>query len=202
MSDYDYEEVERLLAQSPLILSDSSLTGVWEKCKRKLEFHKFYFSSRGGPDHDQAVGHAMHKAWQVWITEKDEQKTLETLIRAYPADLTDTMYRYDDRKFYDATKPKSIESCYATTMEIMGNERLSGYAIANIVCIDGETRPAVEVEFCFDLVNNDGSPFTINGRKVFYIGFIDAIMFDTLTGDYVVKDLKTTSWKLEDATPQ
>lgn len=195
MRDYNaFQQELKTFEAAPFYLSDSS-ESAWEFCKRKFEFRKFYLAPRGKSNYKMAIGHCMHACWQEWIRTKDEEAAVLKLIETYPADLS--IYA-NDENFFNSQDPRSIESCYATLQALINNEKFAGFEIAEIDCLDGVRRPAIEVEFVIDFYNEDGSRYTILGRPVSYIGFMDAILFDMLNKEYQVTDLKTTTWTIKD----
>lgn len=162
---------------NPLVISDSSIGGTWDYCKRLFEFYKLYEAPRSKEDEKghMAVGHAMHRGWQTWMITRDQDAAIWEMMRSHPV-----------RIISQAEDEKSLEACYATLVKAMNHVQLAEYQIAEVKCIDGVVRPAVEVEFELWLEN-----VTIMGRPVVYIGFIDCILFSVLTDLYTVVDVKS-----------
>lgn len=160
--------------QNPLQLSYSS-RGTLHNCARKFEFYRFFKNPRKIPQMEGEVGQAMHEAWQEFLITKDLDAAVWKLMRSYPIRLN-----------YDVSEGRSLEACYATLVKLVNNINLVEYTLATIRHIDGTELPAVEVEFEIWI---DG--VTIDGRPVVYVGYIDAIFFNILTGEYLVVDLKT-----------
>ena len=168
----------------PIGLSYSS-DGVYEHCKRKFEFYKFYQRMQREDSFDGEVGKAMHHGFQTWLrhgcTPEAREIAYYELCLAYPVLM--------DRGGDPADK-KSLEACYGALEDIFNKGGLLlEYEIATVKCLDGIERPAIEVEFeiWIDGMFCDGRPFV-------YRGFIDAILFNRFTGEYRVIDLKTTGW--------
>lgn len=168
---------------NPLGLSHSS-NQLWDSCHRKFEFQKFYPRTERTDDIHGAVGKAMHHAFQKWLikgcTSEARDAGYFKLIKKYPILMES-----------DPAAKKSLEVCFATLEDIFNKGGiLLEYEIATVKHLDGSIRPAIEVEFeiWIDGIYCDGRPFV-------YRGFIDAILFNKFTGEYLVVDLKTTGWK-------
>lgn len=174
-----------------LIISNSSQMKL-QSCFRKFELDKLYHHAEGIKDNSFAgdVGNALHKAWQTFIISGDEEASIYELIRAYPIS-------FDKGDFFNITAPRSLEACYSMLQCLMQQDSLIEYELAKIKCLDGETRDAVEVEFMIEIEGLE-----ILGHKVVYVGFIDAIMFNTLSWVYRVFDLKTTRSTMKDSTAE
>lgn len=167
----------------PIGLSHSSNI-LLDLCMRKFEFRKFYPRTEKDDNIDSLVGKAMHHAFQAWLKGKCTYESREIaylqLILQYPIEIES-----------NPEAKKSLEVCYATLEDIFNKGGLFlEYEIATVKCLDGIERPAIEVEFeiWIDGIYCDGRPFV-------YRGFIDAILFNKFTGEYLVVDLKTTGWR-------
>lgn len=166
-----------------LTLSDSSRQRL--QCPRKYELGKLYGHARnlsvGDEDSYAAdVGNAMHRAWQTWIATHDKDRAVESLIAHYPWHLQRN--GNDDR---------SAEACYSTLDALIHHPLDARYQVAE-VAVGGEQRKAIEVPFRIelkgiDLCNDSGATLPI-----YFVGFIDAIMFDTASEQFSAWDLKTT----------
>lgn len=161
---------------NPLMISDSSM-GLLEYCKRKFEFTKLYELPRDNEDNKghMAVGHAMHKGWQTWMVTKDQDAAVWEMMKAHPLTV-----------ITQADDVKSLEACYTTLKTAMNSISMMEYQIAEIKCIDGVVRPAVEVEFEIWLEG-----VYILGRPVVFIGFIDVILYNLITEVFTVVDVKS-----------
>ena len=157
-----------------LVLSHSSLT---IECKRKLEFRKFYTHGARSDSYSGDAGKAIHEGWQAFLKTGSEDEAAKALILAYPVHY---------KEFWGHNDFRSLEACYGTMMTLIHSQHLMEYRIAEVDCLDGIRRPAYEVEFEIILEG-----VTVLGKPVVYQGFIDAILFNALTGEYTVADLKT-----------
>lgn len=172
-----------------LELSHSSRQ-MFASCARKLEFRKFYASSKRDETLASSVGTALHEGLQTWLDTGDKQAAIWAMMVNYPI------------KFVPPSPQmsRSLEACYATLIAMMSSQALNGYELVR-VNVNGELRPAVEVPFVihvtnFDFRGTDGQQIPIR-----YVGFIDLIMYNIITDEYVIIDIKTTGRKLDDFTP-
>jgi len=175
-----------MMQLSSLRLSHSSLA-TYRSCSRKLEFKKFYPLTRRDENVDTGVGKALHTGYQSYLIHGDRDKAIFDMMLEYPIHLNS-----------NPTHVKSLEACYPTLNAMIDTESFTEYDIAKIKCIDGETRPAIEVPFQIDLPG-----FWLDADKtvkVIYVGFIDAILYDKIRDEYLVVDIKSTRWKLNDMT--
>ena len=151
-------------------------------CKQKFEFMKFYPQLAQREEYwDPMTGKAIHAAYQNYLVYRDEDKAIWELIKNF--DL-----RAKDKK---AWQPKTLEACYSSLMSAINyNQRLKMMELAYIK-VNGEERPAYEVPFQINL-QHKGNPVTIgDGIPVIYVGYIDNILVDITTGEYVCEDIKT-----------
>ena len=168
-----------------LQLSESSRE-VLHGCPRKLEFRKFYQHSSSTETLPTGAGHALHAGYQEWMVSRDETKAIYAMMDRYPI------------KF--ATTPnasRSLEACYATLLAMIGNQSLQRYELCTFV-VDGVSHPAIEVPFRLlikDYNLDDNTP-------IVYVGYIDLVLFDRYTNEYVIVDIKTTTYSLADLTPK
>lgn len=173
-----------------LRLSYSSIA-TFRSCARKLEFKKFYPLTARDESVDTGVGHALHAGYQNYLIHRDRDQAIFAMMLDYPIHLNS-----------NPTHVKSVEACYPTLNAMMDTGAFTEYEIATVKCLDGETRPAIEVPFQidltgFNLANND---FTDTPIPVIYVGFIDAILYDKIRDEYIVIDIKSTRWHLNDMT--
>lgn len=159
---------------NPLVLSHSSRS-VLHTCDRKFEIVKLYEDVPSEESVEGEVGKAIHKAYQDYLIHEDLDHCLYTLMRSYPI-----------KENPDASDFRSLEACVATVERLVQNVRLLEYKVAQIQCLDGLVRPAIEVEFEIWL---EGPLF--GDRPIVYVGFIDAILFNVLSGEFLTVDIKS-----------
>lgn len=170
-----------------LRVSYSSIA-TFRSCARKLEFKKFYPLTGRDESVDTGVGHALHTGYQSYLINRDRDKAIFDMMLMYPIHLNS-----------NPTHVKSIEACYPTLNAMIDTGAFTEYDIAKIKCLDGVVRPAIEVPFQIDLTG-----FWLDDEqtvKVIYVGFIDAILYDKIRDEYIVIDIKSTRWRLNDMTP-
>lgn len=181
-----------------LRVSYSSLN-TYASCPRKFEFHKLYpRPNRQDEDYYSAeVGKALHAGFQQFLMTGSDEKAIWSFMQAFPYELE--FNQENDYRNFDAA---------LSTLEAMFEEtHLGEYELAQI------RRPNTAVESAAGLsggvvVPAIEVPFEIrfrgltlpDGRGVAFIGFIDAIMRQHLTGAFRTWDIKTSRWKLNDAT--
>lgn len=169
-----------------LRISHSSMQ-LFSSCARKFEFRKL-LEAQGDGDETLAAefGSAIHEGFQKWLeTDGDETAALWAFLRRYPWHL--------ERRKSDRYIP---ETGYALLQCMFVSVPLSEYEIATVTLPDGTTRPAIEVPFELELEN-----FSLAADapvKIVYTGLIDAILYNHMTGKYIVVDVKTTSRFLDD----
>jgi hypothetical protein len=171
-----------------LALSDSSVNSRLRSCRRKFEFNKLYGHARA--EREESIpadaGTALHKAWQTYMAEGSKNRGIEELMFAYPSHLQKS-----------PMQERSLEACYTTFLEMIANPLHARYQLAT-VNVDGVVMPAVEVPFRIVLANTSLTPE--RHVPIFWDGFIDAILWDTLELRYVVVDIKTTRKQENDYT--
>ena len=162
-----------------LALSDSSLNNT--NCWRKLELRKFYGHPRVefGDTIPTGAGHALHGAWQTYMaTHGNKDAGTWALLQRYPLHLQRSAMDF-----------RSVEACYSSYLEMLANPIDARYQLATVIH-NGIEKPAVEVPF--RITFTDLSLFEDRFVPIYYDGFIDAILWDTLLQRYVVLDIKTT----------
>lgn len=177
MIDPHWQGLEWALAHpNPLTLSHSSL-GTLGSCARRFEFFKFFRLPESNYEEspDTIAGHALHAGFQSYVTYGDKERAQYDMM---------TNFNVEGSPFVDHVR--SLEACYGTLEAMMNNLNLMEYEIAQIKCLDGKTRPAIEVEFEMWL---DG--ITIAGRPVVFVGFIDLALFHLMSQTYATMDVKT-----------
>lgn len=163
-----------------LDMSDSSLNNRFKTCARKFELAKLYAHGRGEREDSLAAdaGTCLHSGYQTFLATGDRRAGTWALMKNYP-------YRLQPRRMGE----RSIEALYATYLEMLAHPLDSRFQLAT-VNHKGKLLPAVEVPFRITFTNVSLS--TERFIPIRYIGFIDAILFDTLTQEFVVVDIKTT----------
>lgn len=166
---------DALVHPNPLTISYSS-RGTLEGCKRRFELYKFYRQpAKRHTSPDMIAGTALHAGFQEYMVTSDKEAAQYAMMRAF-----------DIANSPDPTHYRGLEACYATLENMMSNVNLLEYQIAEIRCLDGVTRPGIEVEFEIWLEGIE-----VNGRPVVYIGYIDLTLFNVLTQSFAVTDIKS-----------
>jgi len=176
----------QLLSNYPtkaLVISHSSRSS-FRRCARIFEFSKLYGDR---DDRSEAfagdVGNALHRGFQEYLISKDEKQAVLKFLMAYPTEI-----EYNDPR----NSPRSLEASYATLQELIRSPIVDEYELVKIKTRFGDERPAIEVPFAIEII---GSPFPI---PVYFVGFIDAILFSKIKKTYMVDDIKTTRLSLLD----
>lgn len=167
-----------------LLVSHSSLS-TFESCARKFEFRKLNIGADSPSGLPAEIGQCLHIAYQTWLATQNEDKALISLMLSYPINLcSDPSHNY------------SIEACMSTLRALMQTEIMMDYEIAEINCIDGVKRDAIEVPFKINLTNM----FLDEAKTIpiAYIGYIDLIVFDFITQKFCMVDLKTHRQNIPD----
>lgn len=161
-----------------LVLSHSSRSS-YRACERKLEFRQFYGTPGYGKEESFSgeVGKALHHGLGDWLIHNDENRAVVEFLKKFPHKLEMLNAQNINR---------SLEASYAAFMALLSSSFISKYAIAQIKNLQGEIRHCIEVPFALKIV---GAPIDI---PVWYVGYIDEIMYDPLRDRYIVVDLKTT----------
>lgn len=175
-----------------ILLSHSSLRS-FASCPRKFEFRKIYANNDREESLAGEIGKCLHTGYQSFLAYKDRERAIQDFMFAYP------MQIYSDSRRKDKINV-SIEACYATLMKMLDSQILMEYEVAHIICKDGAKRPAIEVPFKIRI--KDFFITMPNGDKVpvYYIGYVDAILFDIMEQDHIVSDIKTTRSWVDDRT--
>ena len=162
-----------------LDISDSSL-GRFHTCERKFELAKLYAHNRSDSEGTLATdsGKCLHAAWQTYMSTNNREAGAWALLRSYP-------WHFNESQMSNYS-PQSLYGVYNAMLDHPIGIR---YQLAT-VNVNGCTRPAVEVPFRITFKNV--SLFPDVDIPVRYIGFIDAVLYDTITGEYAVVDIKTT----------
>lgn len=177
-------------AGTHLRLSHSSM-GVLSSCARKFEFRKLFPQQKREDNFAADVGSALHAAYQNYLIHYNEQSAIMELIMHFPHEAKYSMpnewgkvptSKYDpSRDFYAAL---------ATLYEMMKNDFIRSFKVAYIINDKGVEVPAIEVPFEIVFKGVYLGPKE-KRMSVSYIGFIDAILQNRLSGMYRTTDIKT-----------
>jgi len=170
-----YREIETLE------VSDSSLA-LLHSCPRKFEFRKMFMSDRFENSLAASAGSALHAGTQSYCTGLSKEQSIFNYLMEFP-------YEYDKGEMDD----RSWQSCTNVLEKAMEfwDLDLEEWEIAMILDESGNPIPAYEVPFALVMEN---FPFYADGRTITlkYIGYIDLILHNKITGQYIVCDIKTT----------
>jgi len=161
---------------SKLVISNSS-RNMFRSCPRKLEFRKFYNSSRREESLATLAGSALHAAYQSFLVDKNWDNAALELMLGMKTD-------YD----VEPLQARSLQACYATLVAMMQYDGYSHLELA-YVNVNGERRPAIEVPFRIKVKN-----FSLSDDEhipVEYIGYIDVIMHDVISKDFITTDVRS-----------
>lgn len=166
-----------------LVLSHSTRS-AFRSCARKLEFRQFYGESPYMKEDNYAgsVGTALHRGLAAWLETGDETKAITAFLLAFPYHL----------EYIGYNSQRSLEACYNTLMALMESNQLRPYDIAKIRLKTGEEKFCIEVPFALEIT---GTPLPF---PVWFVGFLDEILYNEIEDRYVVVDLKTTRQKFDD----
>jgi len=169
-----------------LEVSDSSLS-LLHSCPRKFEFRKMFLADRFETSLAASAGTALHEGTQSYCTGKvSKEAAIFKMLMQYP-------YEYDKGQM----DVRSWQSCTHTleTAMIFWDNDMGDWEIAMIQDAEGLPIPAYEVPFALVIEN---FPFYSDGRTITlkYIGYIDLILHNKVTGQYAVCDIKTTTVSL------
>lgn len=167
-----------------LVLSHSSRES-FRSCARKLEFRQFYGEPRNQDDDNFAgdVGNALHRGLATWLTTYSETRAMFAMLQAFP---------YDSEYLKSYQSDRGLEACVATMDCLFQSGLLLSYEIAKIKLADGRIVDCIEVPFAIEIT---GAPLDV---PVWFVGYIDCILYDRVHDRYVVVDLKTTRQKNND----
>lgn len=187
------EELTQAAASAPptppasphLYLSHSSIE-LLRSCPRKFWARKI--SNAMGVEGDSYAadaGNAIHRAVEAYVSSGSADNGTAALMSNWP-------FHFDN-----GTGARTIENAYFVYNKFVNSDFNMKYEIAHIN-VNGTLRPAVEVPFKINfpdvyLDNEQTIPIS-------YIGYIDAIKRDTVTGRIVTIDYKTTAKRRTDFT--
>jgi len=165
-----------------IILSHSTQTTA-ESCWRKFEFKKMYGDLERIPGIEDTgnfpadVGKALHAGYQNFLIHRDEDKAAMEFLKEFP-------YELEFQKSDNVTR--SLEASFSTLQAMISHPSATKYQLVEIKGLDGITRPAIEVPFVIEITN---APLPV---PVYYVGFIDAVLYDSFEYGYFASDIKTT----------
>jgi hypothetical protein len=169
-----------------LQLSNSSLN-MFHSCPRKLEFRKFYKHSLREESQAMSAGTALHIGYQTFLETGNKELAIFAFMLAYPI------------KYQTSPGAKrSLEACFATLLAMFKFDELGRYEIATIKTEEG-IKHAIEVPFRINVKN-----FSLSDTEnipVYYVGYIDLVLYDKLEDVYIVCDIKTTTVNMADMSP-
>lgn len=166
-----------------LVLSHSGRSS-FRRCTRLLEFSKLFGDAEARDEQFAAeCGKALHVGFQSFLVHRDEVRAVFEFMVAYPHSL---------EYLKPENQSRSLEACFVTLMELIHSPVVDRYELINIKTRFGDERPAIEVPFAIQITN---SPLPI---PVWFVGFIDAVLYDKVDGVYLVDDIKTTRMKIVD----
>lgn len=171
-----------------LYLSHSS-RGILHSCKRKFEFRKLFKHPARDFGLAAEMGKALHAGLQSFLITRKEDEAIKAYMLAYPIDMCQgTMDKY------------SLEAGYNTLMSAINSSPLIENELATINCLDGITRPAIEVPF---EINFEGLTLAKSlPVPVSYCGYIDAIFWNREELEFTVLDVKTIGKIDQDLSPK
>lgn len=159
-----------------LVLSHSSLS-TFRSCTRKFEFRQMYGTPSGKEEkYAGDVGNAIHRGFETWLMTGNEKKAVIAFGLAFP---------YAEEYLKSGNAARSMEAAYSTLMQLVRSEKLREFEVAQINTKMG-LKYAVEVPFAIRIV---GAPLPI---PVYYVGFIDCVLYNHIYDRYIATDLKTT----------
>lgn len=168
-----------------LVLSHSTRSS-FRRCARLLEFNKLFGDSNEREDsYAASCGSAMHAGFQDYLINKDEDQAIMKFMEVFPFNL-----EYGKPE----NQNRSLEACYITLMGMINSTVLDEYELIHIKTqLPGNpVLPAIEVPFAIEIVN---SPMPI---PVWFVGFIDVILYGKYKQNYLVNDIKTTRINIVD----
>lgn len=166
-------------------VSYSSL-GTLRSCPRKFQANKFFdHPARGDGSVAIIAGHAIHAGYQNFLIHRSRGKAMLALAMEYKLQVC-----------WESSNDRSLEACLSTLDAMIGSDAMLDYELAQIQCPDGVTRPAIEVPFALEF---EGLSLP-DGRQIRFIGYIDAVMRNLLSGIFKTMDIKTHRNNMKDRT--
>lgn len=171
-----------------LRLSDSSRQ-TFHTCARLLEFKKFYNINLRQNSLPGDVGSAYHAGYQEFFRTGDVFAAWKTLLFNLPDGVTDM----------PPSSPYSLETTYAVFTAMLKHKFNSQYEITQIQTPAG-LQPAIEVPIRININGFNLSSDPAVNIPVYYVGFIDLILYDILNNCYIICDIKTHTNNMNDLT--
>jgi len=168
-----------------LLLSHSSLTTFRTTCARKFQLQKILNFPRGDYSYAGSVGNAMHNGFEHYMIHGDKDAALIPFLTNFPIEL----YREQDRT-------RNLEACYATLNALFRNRVCDELQVGELQTFDNKIYSTVEVPFHLVIEGFDMPGYD----QIIYRGFMDLIVYDSYTGNFVVADLKTHRRNIFDMT--
>lgn len=170
-----------------LRVSYSSLN-TFASCARKFEFDKLYPKRvRTNEDWYAAdVGSALHAGFQHYLSHRNQDDAIWAFMESFPF----------AAEFMQDNDYRSFEASLSTLEAMFDEAKLDDYDLAKIRTPGGEIVPAIEVPF---EIRFKGITLP-DGRGISFIGYIDAIMQNMMTGLFRTLDIKTSRMSIKDAT--
>lgn len=169
-----------------LLLSYSSMNTL-VSCPRKFEMYKFYQQpKRRFESIAMSAGQALHAGYQHYMIHRNPNQAMFELALNYPVE-----------HCWDWSDDRSLEACLSTLEAMIESGCINSYDLLDIKCLDGITRPAIEVPFELVL---EGVTLP-DGRGISIIGYIDALVRQRFTGENHSLDIKTHRSNLFDRSP-
>lgn len=162
-----------------LVLSHSTRSS-FRRCCRLLEFNKLFGDGERDDEMFAAeVGKALHAGFQHYMIHKDESNAVFEMMVNYPHHLE----HIKPENHYN----RSLEACYFTLMTMIAQNSLDNLELVHVKTqLPGNPiMPGVEVPFAFEII---GAPLPI---PVWFVGFMDMILYDKYKDRYLVSDIKT-----------
>jgi hypothetical protein len=153
-------------------LSHSTMD-ILRTCERKFQIERLMSVRKDDPTAHTVFGQAYGVAIASYLIHKDADKAIYELWMAYYP-----VIEYDK---------KSLASCiqlFLCSVQMLNNI-LQEY---EVVSFNG--KPAAELSFCL-----------FSDKDYYYVGYMDIVLKNVLTGKYLVLDAKTTGLKLKELDP-
>lgn len=167
----------------PYLRMSHSSQGSWHGCKRKFEFQKFFPQPKVKKEYWHTMtGKAIHEGYQHFLHTRDIDAAIWKFMRNF--DLRIPTYTAGEER-------KDIYACLSTLLALI--EHNAGQLQTKVaeIMVDGKKIPAIEVPFQINLLL-DGKPYEVApGLPVIYVGKIDDVLVDFVSGEFIVEDLKT-----------
>lgn len=173
-------------------LSHSTLE-TFKSCPRKFEFSKLYNNPKYEESTATRCGTALHEGFQEYLISRNVESAIWKMMQSYPWE-----------HGISPMKDRSAESCYATLMEMINKFDVNRYELAYVQDADGNNIPCIELPFRINFKRFDSVAIGgLNGEAsryipMYYVGYIDLIVYDKELQEFLVIDIKTTTDSSED----